>query len=242
MERRPAALYGRASGGGKKRRIARGPKSARFDPDTMRIDVISDTVCPWCFIGKRRLERALARRPALEPTVIWHPFQLNPDMPEGGRERREYLRSKFGGAEAAARIYAAIGAAGADLGIDFDFDAIAVTPNTVDSHRLIRWAGDEGKQDAMVETLFRGYFIDGADIGDRRVLAAAAAGCGMDGAAIGARLAGDSDRAAVVSAAARASAQGVSGVPCFIVEGKYVVSGAQDPDRFVTLFDALAAA
>ena len=242
MERGPAALYGRMGGPDKKRRIVRSPKSARLDPDRMRIDIISDTVCPWCFIGKRRLERALARRPGLEVTVAWHPFQLNPDMPEGGRERGEYLRSKFGGAAAAARIYAEIGAAGADLDIDFDFDAIAITPNTVDSHRLIRWAGAEDKQDAVVEALFRGYFIDGADIGDRRVLAAAAAGCGMDGAAIEARLAGDGDRAAIVAAAAQALAQGVSGVPCFIVESRYVVSGAQDPDRFVALFDALAAA
>ncbi len=207
----------------------------------MRIDVISDTVCPWCFIGKRRLEQALALRPDIKPTVSWHPFQLNPDMPEGGRDRHEYLQSKFGGPEEAERVYGAIRAAGADVGIDFNFDAIAVTPNTIDSHRLIHWADGENKQDAVVETLFRGYFLEGADIGDCRVLADAAANCGMDGEAVGARLAGGADRAAIVAAAERASAMGVSGVPCFVVDSNYVISGAQDAGYFVRLFDALAA-
>ena len=207
----------------------------------MRIDVISDTVCPWCFIGKRRLEQALAMRPDLKPTITWHPFQLNPDMPAEGLDRKTYLESKFGGPEGAERVYGAIREAGKSVDIDFDFDAIAVTPNTIDSHRVIHWADGEGKQDAVVEALFRGYFLEGANIGDPATLAETAGSCGMDSEVIGARLAADTDGAAIVEAAGRISKMGISGVPCFVVDSQYVISGAQGPEHFVQLFDALAA-
>lgn len=207
----------------------------------MRIDIISDTVCPWCYIGKRRLEQALTLRPDVKPTITWHPFQLNPDMPPEGLNRKTYLESKFGGPEGAERVYGAIRDAGATLDIPFNFDAIATTPNTIDSHRVIHWADSEGKQDAVVEALFRGYFLEGANIGDHDVLADTAGNCGMDGSAIGERLNTDADHAAITEAATRASKMGVSGVPCFVVDSKYVVSGAQEADYFVQLFDALSA-
>ena len=207
----------------------------------MRIDVISDTVCPWCFIGKRRLEQALEMRPDLKPTITWHPFQLNPEMPAEGLDRKNYLESKFGGPEGAERVYGAIREAGKSVGIDFNFDAISVTPNTIDSHRVIHWADGEGKQDAVVEALFRGYFLEGANIGDAAVLADAASSCGMDSEQVSTRLADDVDRAAITEAADRASKMGISGVPCFVVESQYVISGAQGPEHFVQLFDTLAA-
>ena len=207
----------------------------------MKIDIISDTVCPWCFVGKRRLEKALAAYPEINPTITWHPFQLNPDMPAGGLDRKKYLESKFGGPDGAKRVYDTIREAGNGEGIAFDFDAIEVTPNSIDSHRVIHWADNEGKQDAVVEALFRGYFVEGANISDPEILAATAESCGMDGAVVTERLAGDSDRTAIVETAQRASTMGISGVPSFVVESKYVISGAQDPAYFAQLFDTIAA-
>jgi len=207
----------------------------------MKVDIISDTVCPWCFIGKRRFEKALSARPEIKPTITWHPFQLNPEMPVDGVDRKTYLESKFGGPEGAERVYDAIREAGAAEDIAFNFDAISVTPNSIDSHRVIHWADGEGKQDAVVEALFRGYFLEGSNIGDPSILAETADSCGMDGALIGERLAGDNDREAIVATAQRASAMGVSGVPCFVVDSKYVISGAQDPAHFIQLFDTIAA-
>ena len=207
----------------------------------MRIDIISDTVCPWCFIGKRRLEKALSMRPEINPTITWHPFQLNPEMPAEGVDRKAYQESKFGGPEGAERVYGAIREAGAAEDIAFNFDAIAVTPNSIDSHRVIHWANGDNKQDAVVEALFRGYFLEGANIGDPKVLADTADSCGMDGATVSERLACAADRAAIVDAAQRASTMGVSGVPCFVVDSKYVISGAQDPAYFLQLFDTIVA-
>jgi predicted DsbA family dithiol-disulfide isomerase len=206
----------------------------------LRIDVVSDTICPWCFVGKRRLERALAARPSLAVEIAWHPFQLNPEMPREGLDRRRYLEAKFGGAAGARQIYDRIRDAGASEGIAFDFDAIATTPNTVDSHRLVKWAGEAGVQDAAVEALFRAYFFDGRDIGAAAVLADVAAACGLERAAIATRLAGDDDRDHVAQAAQRMTAMGVTGVPCYIVDRRYAISGAQDPAVFLNLFDELA--
>ncbi|MCH7930535.1 MAG: DsbA family oxidoreductase, partial [Proteobacteria bacterium] len=146
----------------------------------MQIEIVSDVICPWCFIGKRRLERALAARPGLDVETTWRPFQLNPDMPPEGMERQSYLAAKFGSADRAAQLYAEISKAGAVEGIDFAFDRIARTPNTIDAHRLIRFAGGDGAQDAVSELLFRRYFLDGADLGDRERLAEIGAEAGLD--------------------------------------------------------------
>ena len=160
----------------------------------LSIDIISDVVCPWCYVGKRRLEAALARRAAAMPRrsqVRWHAFQLNPDIPTGGVDRRSYLEQKFGGPERAKQIYARIKAAGEEVGIAFDFDRIVRQPNTVDAHRLIAWAQDIdlNTSDALIERLFRAYFIEGVDIGDIDALARLAGDAGFDATAARAWLA-----------------------------------------------------
>ncbi len=155
--------------------------------DAFQIDVISDVVCPWCYIGQRRLAEALARLPAADAarraTIRWHPFQLNPDLPQAGVSRKTYLEDKFGGPERAAQIYARVAAAGATVGIPFAFDRIEIQPNTRDAHRLIAWAQAQGDASGLVERLFRAYFIEGRAIGDRDVLAAIAGEAGFDSAA-----------------------------------------------------------
>ncbi|MCZ6523881.1 MAG: DsbA family oxidoreductase [Alphaproteobacteria bacterium] len=206
----------------------------------MKIDIISDNVCPWCYIGKRRLERALAQRDELEVEITWRPFQLNPDMPAGGLDREAYLNAKFGGAQRAEQIYAAIREAGDGEGIDFAFDKITRTPNTIDSHRLLHWAGQAGLQDAVVEVLFQRYFEEGADIGDREVLVAIAAQAGMDGDEVRARFERGDDLELVAAQDTNARQRGVAGVPYFIIAGKYAVSGAQDPSIFLQVLDLAA--
>jgi predicted DsbA family dithiol-disulfide isomerase len=204
------------------------------------IDVISDTVCPWCYIGKRRLEAAMRQRPDYEYQIGWRPFQLNPDLPRGGMERRQYLALKFGGGDRAQQIYSHIKAAGRQERISFDFDAIRQQPNTFDSHRLIRWAAYESVQDAVVETLFRRYFTEGADIGSRTVLLRIAADCGMRAEAVRRMLDGNTDADLVREEELVARRMGVNGVPCFIVDRKYAVSGAQDASVLVNVLDLAA--
>lgn len=201
------------------------------------IDIVSDTVCPWCFIGKRRLEKALAQRPDYEFQIGWRPFQLNPDLPAGGVDRRQYLSMKFGGPERAQRIYQAVEAAGAEEGIPFDFAAIRRQPNTFDSHRLIRWAASAGVQGAVVETLFRRYFLEGGDIGDRELLLDAARTGGMDAELTRELFERDADAELVREEEAMARRMGINGVPCFIIDRKYAVSGAQEPSVLVHVFD-----
>ncbi len=203
----------------------------------MIVDVIVDTVCPWCYVGKARFEKALAMRPDQVVEIGWRPFQLNPASPREGKDRRAYLAEKFGGAERARQRYAAIGDAGRQEGIDFRFDRIERTPNSVDSHRLIAYARRDGRQDAVVDALFRAYFTDGRDIGDIGVLAGIAAGCGLDGDAALAYLASDDDRATIIAEDELARSLGVNGVPCYIVDRKYAVSGAQSPEVFLQIFD-----
>jgi predicted DsbA family dithiol-disulfide isomerase len=206
-------------------------------PPMISIDVVSDPVCPWCYIGKRRLERAIAGRPEYRFQVGWRPFQLNPDMPRAGMERQQYLSLKFGGRERAFKIYAHVAKAGEDEGIAFRFQAIRRQPNTFDAHRLIRWAAAAGRQDAVVEALFRRYFEDGVDIGDRAALAAIAGAAGLDGAQVGAWLDEEKDSALVREEEAIARRMGIGGVPCFIVDRRFAVSGAQDPSVLVNVFD-----
>ncbi len=203
----------------------------------MEIDIFSDTICPWCFIGKRRLERALAERPLPNLTIRWRAFQLNPDMPEGGMDRKRYVEVKFGGPVNAQAVYDQIRAAGESEGIDFAFEAMKRTPNTIASHRLIRHAGESGQQDAVVQALFDAYFLRGEDIGDLDVLTAAAATGGLDGAAARTFLEGDAEAEAVRAEDQGARQAGISGVPCFIFNGQHALSGAQPPEVLHRLFD-----
>lgn len=207
----------------------------------IRIDIVSDTVCPWCFIGKRRLEAALEQRGSAEPvTIVWRPFQLNPEMPAGGLDRRTYLEAKFGGPAGAKQVYDRIRGAGGTVGIDFNFEAIPRTPNTVNSHRLIHRATALGQQDAVVEALFRAYFLDGRDIGSIDTLVDCAASAGLPEAEIRAYLESDEDAELIRGLDAQARQMGIQGVPCFIFNNQYALSGAQEPALFLKVFDMLA--
>jgi predicted DsbA family dithiol-disulfide isomerase len=201
----------------------------------IRIDIVSDAICPWCFIGKRRLERALAAEAQDGIAVGWRPFQLNPDMPIEGMDRKAYLRLKFG-EESGGERYKHVIAAGLEEGIPFDFGAMRRTPNTIAAHRLIRRAEADGTQDATVEALFQAYFTRGADIGDLDTLADVAASVGADRDAVRAFLAGDEGDAEVRAEDAFARRVGIQGVPCFVIERKYAISGAQPPEAFAEVF------
>ena len=203
----------------------------------MEIEIYSDVVCPWCLIGKRRLERALAQRPELDLNIRWRAFQLNPDMPSAGMDRQAYLTAKFGGAERAGEIYSRVLAAAEGEGLNVDFDAIKRTPNTINAHRLIRRAGELGVQDQVVEALFQAYFVAGRDIGDLDVLIDIGVACGLDEKVVRDYLHGIDDLAAVQSEDRQARITGINGVPCFIMDGRYALSGAQEPEAFFSLFD-----
>jgi predicted DsbA family dithiol-disulfide isomerase len=204
----------------------------------MQIDVISDTVCPWCFIGKRRLARALALRPDIAFEVKWRPYRLDPTLPREGMERQAYMRLKFGDdPQKIVEMHKQIIAEGAKDAIEFDFAAIRRRPDTLDSHRLIRWAEAAGVQDEVVERLFIGYFENGEDIGDLRVLADIADLCGMDGVEVAELLESDADRALVEREDRLAHEMGVTGVPAMIFGGRLAVSGAREPELLVSVID-----
>ena len=211
----------------------------------LTVDVVSDVVCPWCYIGKRRLAAALARLRDAEPDlpvhVRWHPFQLNPDLPPEGKDRAAYLAAKFGGPERAAQVYERVRAAGETVGIPFAFDAIERQPNTLLAHRLIAWAQGrrEGDADALVEALFRAYFLEGRFVGDREELVKLAQDAGFDPDDARTFLASDELRDAVAEADVRAREMGISGVPFFVFGGKTAISGAQEPEA---LLEAIAQA
>ncbi|PIB24758.1 polyketide biosynthesis protein [Amylibacter kogurei] len=192
-----------------------------------KIDIISDPICPWCYIGKTRLDRALEANPEHDVVIEWHPFQLNPDLPADGMDRREYLETKFGGKEGAIRVYSQIEQTAIETGLDINFAGIKRTPNTINAHRLIHWAGIEGKQNAVVDRLFKAYFKEGRDISETSVLVRIASGVGMDGDAVRKLLDGDADIEDIRNRDKHARQRGVSGVPCFIVADTYVVNGAQ---------------
>lgn len=199
----------------------------------LEIEIISDVVCPWCFIGKRRLEAALARyaeaHPSTEsPQVMWKPFQLNPGLPDSGMDRAEYVARKFGAQGTV--LYAQVAAVGKTVGIDFAFDRIARQPNTVAAHSLIALAHDHGCQDEVVEALFRAYFLEGADLTRSEVLSGIAFAAGLPPHAVAACLADPQVRARVEQENARAHAIGVSGVPFFVINQRFAVSGAQAPE------------
>ena len=207
----------------------------------MLIDIVSDAVCPWCYVGKRRLEAALATRPELTVEIAWHAFQLNPGMPEEGMDRESYLATKFGSAARAASVYSDIEQAGADEGIAFAFDSIKRTPNTINAHRLILLAGKHGAQDAVVEALFKRYFLEGGDIGDPGELAAIAAGAGIDETLARDYLASSEGVEAVNAEDRQMRHIGVTGVPCFIIDKRFAISGAQTPEVFQRIFDTAIA-
>jgi len=211
------------------------------DTNYMHIEIVSDWVCPWCYVGKRRLEAALAQRPDLNVTVAWQPFQLSPDMPREGRNRQEYYREKFG-PERAEMILNGMKQTGVDEGIAFGSHPDAVSPNTLSAHVLMVWASADERIDTndLAEKLLLAHHVACEDIGDHTVLTRIAAEVGMDADDVAARLAAREDEGVVKERIAEAAARGVSGVPFFIVNGKYAISGAQPADILVSAFNQIA--
>lgn len=198
----------------------------------MRIDVFSDVVCPWCFIGKRRLDAALSAVGIADANVRWHAFQLNPGLPAEGIDRRRYLKEKFGGPETAERIHRRLNEAGLSVGIEFRFDRIERSPNSFDAHRVLKLATAQGRQHALKEALFKAYFLDGRDLGDRNTLVAIAGETGVEGD-VATWISGDAGAKEVREDLAAAVELGISGVPFFIFAGRYALPGAQPPEVFV---------
>jgi len=206
----------------------------------IKLDIISDPICPWCYIGWTNLTRAMEQRPDHSLIVEWHPFQLNPDMPPEGMDRRDYLEHKFGGKEGALRAYAPVFEHGEAAGIEWNLDAIPRTPNTLNAHRLIHWAGIEGRQTPVVANLFKAYFVEGRDIGDAPVLTDIAEKAEMDRAMIETLLASDADAEDIRARDAHTRQRGVTGVPTFIVAQQHALSGAQPTELWLNVIDELA--
>lgn len=204
------------------------------------LEIISDPICPWCYIGKARLDRALEQRPNHPFEIKWRPFQLNPEMPREGMDRREYLEQKFGGKQGAVRVYTQIEDTAKAAGLDIAFEKIERTPNTLDAHRLIRWAWDERCQTPLVSQLFKRYFREGQDISDHEVLCDAAAAVGMDRETTARLLASDNDLDTVISEDKGAREMGVQGVPMFLVGRKYALSGAQETELWLKALDEIS--
>jgi predicted DsbA family dithiol-disulfide isomerase len=208
----------------------------------MHLDIYADVTCPWCYIGKRRLERALAMAVAgaLGPQAIavqWRPFLLNPGMPPGGMDRKAYLAWKFGGTGRVNFISDRITQEGREDGIPFAFDRITRTPNTVDAHRTIAFAQERGDAGALVEALFAAYFTAGRDIGARDELIALGRDCGLDGAELAGYLDSGAGREAIVASNDQARSFGINAVPCFVFDGREALAGAQPPEVFLRLFE-----
>ena len=203
-----------------------------------RIDVISDVICPWCYIGKRHLESALdlLGKQGLHFTVAWHPFQLNPDMPREGVDRAQYRLAKFGSAERSRQMDERITETAATVGLEFHLDRLMRTPNTLDAHRVIRLAGQKGVQDGVVEALFEGYFCNGADIGNAEVLARLGIEGGLERDDITAMLNSDAGLKEVVAADQMARNANIQGVPSFALQGHVLFSGAVPADEMAQAF------
>ena len=215
----------------------------------MLIEIVSDVVCPWCYVGKRQVEAALAQHAranpgAVPPRIQWKPFELNPTLPEEGMSRHEYVTTKFGGARSK-EVYARVTAVGAEHGIAFAFDRIVRQPNTLAAHSLIALAGDDASdpalQDRVVEALFRAYFIDGADLTSHETLATIAAGAGLDRTRAEACLADSNERRAIRDEEERSRQIGVQGVPFFILDRRLAVSGAQGAEALLEAIRQLEA-
>ena len=204
----------------------------------MHIEIIFDAVCPWCYIGKRRLEKALALRPHIRATARWRPFLLNPEMPPEGIDRTAYLIRKFGSEARVRHVYGTIGEAGESVEIDFAFECIRRTPSTVDAHRLVRVAERSGRATDAVEALFLAYFVDGSDIGDTGVLTGIGEALGLDPGPLRTYLTGDEDVALIHEENTRAHGLGINGVPAFVFNRDMVISGAQEPQVLARMLDA----
>ena len=208
----------------------------------MQLDVVSDTVCPWCYIGKKRLDLALAEHGGEGITVRWRPFQLDASIPEGGVDRKAYMQKKFGAdPDRTKAVTGAIRQYGEELGIQFNFDRIKLSPNTLDSHRLVRWAGTAGCQNEMVDVLFRRYFTDGEDVGSHAVLIDAANEVGMDTDIVEDLLKRGADRELIQREEALAREMGIQGVPSFVINEQWVIVGAQEASALVRMFNKLLA-
>ena len=203
----------------------------------IQIDLFSDVICPWCFIGKRRLERALNQRSNSGVDINWRAFQLNPDMPKNGMLRDHYLEAKFGGPDRAKTIYDNIRKTGETEGIEFEFEKIQKTPNTVLAHRLITWSKDQKISDLIVESLFKAYFYEGRDIGSLETLKEILEDSNIDTESFVRYAKSDEGIDQVANDTRYAYSNGITGVPCFIFDKKYSISGAQEPEAFFPLFD-----
>jgi len=201
------------------------------------IEVVHDLVCPWCYLGVQRLMRTLRRRPDIGYEIAWHPFLLNPDMPRIGMARSDYVVRKFGGEERARRLYSSITEIGASEGLTFRFERIRRTPSSVDAHRLVRFAARDGRADEMVMALFAAHFSEGLDIGDPFVLTALAGSVGLELAAARAFLDGEGEFEAVQAENLRAHRLGINGVPCFVLNGRHAIAGAQEGEVLERLLD-----
>ena len=199
---------------------------------TVKLDIFSDPICPWCYIGKTHLDNALASVPSHPFVIEWHPFQLNPDMPDAGMDRRDYLEGKFGSKEGAVQAYAPVVENAKSAGLTINFEDMKRTPNTLNAHRLIHWAGIDGKQNQAVDSLFYAYFVDARDIGDPEVLGDIADSIGMDAAVVSKLLASDADRDDIKARDAHSRKMGISSVPTFIVANQHAVPGAQQPQMW----------
>lgn len=195
-----------------------------------KIDIISDPICPWCYIGKTRLDQALELNPTHNFIIEWHPFQLNPTMPKDGMDRREYLEAKFGGQKEAIEVYSNIDKTAAETGLSLNFGGIKRTPNTIDAHRLIHWAGIEGRQNSIIDRLFKAYFQEGRDISEHSVLTRIASAAGMDQDVVRNLLKSDADKEDIKARDTDARKRGIQGVPAFVVANEYVIQGAQTID------------
>jgi predicted DsbA family dithiol-disulfide isomerase len=198
--------------------------------EAIKLDIMSDPICPWCYIGKAHLDRALQDHPNHPFAIEWHPFQLNPEMPREGMDRRAYLEGKFGGKEGAVKAYAPVVEHAEKAGLNINFEAMQRTPNTLDAHRLIHWAGIEGRQTAAVSALFKAYFGDARDIGDAEVLADIADSIEMDAAVVARLLKSDVDAQDIRDRDAHSRKMGVNSVPTFIIANAHAVPGAQPPE------------
>ncbi len=205
------------------------------------IDILFDPICPWCYIGKRRLDEAISQRPEIQVKRRWQPFLLNPEMPSEGLDRTAYLVRKFGSEERVRRVYGAIEEAGLSVEIDFAFERIKQTPNTVDAHRVVRFADQYGKADVTAEMLFNRYFIDGDNIGDSKILLDIAKQLDLDLKSLAAYLDSDQDIDLIYEKNARAHRMGINGVPSYLFNEHLAISGAQEPPVLVRLLDAALA-
>jgi predicted DsbA family dithiol-disulfide isomerase len=207
----------------------------------IKLDIMSDPICPWCFIGKAYLDKALSAHPNHPFLIEWHPFQLNPDMPANGMGRREYLEGKFGGKEAAVRAYAPVVESAKTAGVAIDFEGMQRTPNTINAHRLIHWAGIEGRQTAAVSALFKAYFTVAHDIGDPDVLIDIAKSVEMDGDVVKRLLDSDEDLKLIQDRDKHSRKMGINSVPTFIIANQHAVPGAQPPELWAQVIADLTA-